>query len=141
MRGDFRSNPLIGESENLIPCGLTPCPARLTRVVNPVGGTRPGLSVLTEIQPIFAASTVQLTVHVTERSGYATELARAGDFDHCDGLCVIGGDGTLHEMINGLVKRDDPDRTRSFCMSLGAFFDCPIVICCVYWTSWNPRPG
>jgi YegS/Rv2252/BmrU family lipid kinase len=34
------------------------------------------------------------------------ELARTLDLDGYDGFCVIGGDGTIHEVANGLMQRD-----------------------------------
>ena len=74
-----------------------------TFVVNPSGGTRRGLEVLKKVKPVFAAA--ELQVHVTKHAGQAAELADTLDLSDCDGLCLIGGDGTLHEIVNGLMKR------------------------------------
>ena len=43
----------------------------------------------------------------TERSGHAVELAREAR-KHCDVVCVAGGDGTVHEVINGLMPDPVP---------------------------------
>lgn len=77
-------------------------------LVNPHGGTGSGPRILERIKPIFAEASKQLQVHVTERAGHATELANRLDLSQCDGLCLIGGDGTIHEVINGLMSRDAP---------------------------------
>ncbi len=74
-------------------------------VVNPVGGTRRGMDVLRSVEPVFAAAGAPLEVHVTRGTGHARELARALDLSGCAGLCLVGGDGTLHEAVNGLMQR------------------------------------
>ena len=51
-----------------------------------------------EIDPDFA---------VTERPGHATELA-AGIGDDIDLVLAVGGDGTAHEVINGLAQLQQP---------------------------------
>jgi len=82
---------------------------RVVVVVNPRGGTRRGLAVLEEVKPVFAAARTELDVRVTTHAGHAAELARDMDLDGCDGFCVIGGDGTIHEAIGGLMERDPSD--------------------------------
>jgi YegS/Rv2252/BmrU family lipid kinase len=77
-------------------------------LVNPHGGTGSGRKILERIKPVFAAASKQLEVHVTERAGHAAELANKLDLSRCEGLCLIGGDGTIHEVINGLMTRDSP---------------------------------
>ena len=81
---------------------------RFLLVVNPRGGKRRGLTILEQIQPVFAAAGAELDVRVTERSGHALEIARTTDLDGYAGLCLIGGDGTVHEVVNGLLQRDRP---------------------------------
>ncbi len=81
---------------------------RFLLVVNPRGGKRRGLAILEQVQPVFAAAGAQLDVRVTERSGHAQEIARTMDLDGYAGLCLIGGDGTVHEVVNGLLQRDQP---------------------------------
>jgi len=45
-----------------------------------------------------------------ERAGHGTEIVEQGDFSTYDCLCVVGGDGTFHEAINGLMKRPEEQR-------------------------------
>lgn len=44
------------------------------------------------------------TLHLTERSGEATELARRARDTALDAVFVVGGDGTINEVINGLAE-------------------------------------
>ncbi len=78
---------------------------RIAVVVNPSGGRRNGIRVLHSIQNLFSAAGIQLDVHVTLRVGHATELTRALDLTGIQGICVVGGDGTIHEVANGLMQR------------------------------------
>lgn len=79
---------------------------RFVVLVNPRGGARRGNTVLREVQPVFAAAGAELDIRWTERVGHAAHLARTLDLAHCDGLCIIGGDGTIHEVVDGLFERD-----------------------------------
>ncbi|MBM4001215.1 MAG: diacylglycerol kinase family lipid kinase [Planctomycetes bacterium] len=80
----------------------------LVLIVNPRGGVRRGLSILERVRPRFESADVALDVHVTRFAGHAAELARTLDLRGRDGFCLIGGDGTLHEVANGLLQRDEP---------------------------------
>lgn len=46
-------------------------------------------------------------VAFTERQGHATEIAREAA-PRCERVVVLGGDGTLNEVVNGLVADDRP---------------------------------
>lgn len=81
---------------------------RLSVIVNPKGGRKRGLKVLESVKPIFANAAIDLNVHVTQRSGHAAEIAQSLDSESCDGICVIGGDGTFHEVVDGLMHREQP---------------------------------
>ncbi len=81
---------------------------RMIAVVNPHGGSRRAPWILETVKPIFAAGGIELDVHRTERAGHARELARTLDLDGCEGLCVFGGDGTIHEVVDGLMQRAKP---------------------------------
>ncbi len=47
------------------------------------------------------------TVH-TERRGHAEEIARNARDEDVDLVCVLGGDGTVNEVINGLLADGQP---------------------------------
>ena len=76
-------------------------------IVNPAGGTKKGLKILETVKPIFDNSGVHVDILLTEYAGHARELANTLDFSGYSGLCAIGGDGTLFEMVNGMLKRKD----------------------------------
>jgi diacylglycerol kinase family enzyme len=81
---------------------------RLTVVVNPCGGTRRGLSILDQVKPVFSQARLELDVCVTKHAGHAREIARTLSRQRESSLCVIGGDGTIHEVVSGLMERGEP---------------------------------
>jgi YegS/Rv2252/BmrU family lipid kinase len=78
--------------------------------VNPHGGTKKGSKILSQVLPIFESENAEVTVIETEYAGHARDLAMDVDMTNYDGFCCIGGDGTMHEAINGLLKRKDKKR-------------------------------
>ena len=80
---------------------------RFMVVVNPRGGKRRGLSILEQIEPLFAAEHAELDVHVTQSPGHAREIARTARLEGLTGICIVGGDGTVHEVVDGLMHRGE----------------------------------
>ena len=79
-------------------------------IVNPYGGGGKGLKIQKKIQPVFESTGSKLEIINTTHSGHAKELAQSLDFNGFDGICPIGGDGTMHEVINGMMQREDKSK-------------------------------
>jgi len=78
--------------------------------VNPHGGTKKGPQILKKVKPIFEASGTDLFIIETTFAGHAKELANQLGLTEYDGFIGIGGDGTLHEIINGMLSRPDGNK-------------------------------
>ena len=76
-------------------------------LVNPKGGHKKGLEIYEKVKHVFTNADTNVTVLHTEYAGHAFDFANTLDFVGYDGLCAIGGDGTMYELINGMLKRDD----------------------------------
>ena len=76
-------------------------------LVNPKGGHKRGLEIYEKVKHVFTNASTNVTVLHTEYAGHAFDFANTLDFVGYDGLCAIGGDGTMYELINGMLKRDD----------------------------------
>lgn len=76
-------------------------------VVNPFGGKKQGLDILDRVKPIFEKGSVDLEIIRTTRARHAYDVANTQSFSEFEGLIVIGGDGTIHEVINGMMDRAD----------------------------------
>lgn len=81
---------------------------RYAAIVNPHGGRRRALAILRSVEAEFCAAGATLEVHTTGRAGHAREIARSLPLQDCAAVCAIGGDGTLHEVANGLMEREHP---------------------------------
>ncbi|MDP6340072.1 MAG: diacylglycerol kinase family lipid kinase [Candidatus Marinimicrobia bacterium] len=81
--------------------------ARFYLTVNPHGGTKKGSRILEQVMPIFDGAGAEVTILETEYAGHSRDLARDMDISNYDGFCCIGGDGTMHEAINGIMNRKD----------------------------------
>lgn len=58
------------------------------------------------------SSTIQLDFVSTESPGHATELALQAALDGYDTIIAVGGDGTVHEVINGMMQVEAAQRPR-----------------------------
>ena len=80
---------------------------RIVAIVNPVSGAGMDPRVATlriaTIQESLAQHQLDATIHVTERSGHARELAQRAVADHTDLVIVWGGDGTVNEVGTSLA--------------------------------------
>ena len=83
---------------------------KLILTVNPYGGTKQGPRLLKKIKPLFDSAGVKLFIIETTFSGHAKELANHLDLTSFDGFIGIGGDGTLHEVVNGMLTRNDSQK-------------------------------
>ena len=80
---------------------------KMYMIVNPHGGLKKGLNILKKIKPIFKNSEIDLIIKETQYAGHAFDYSNSLDFEHMDAICAIGGDGTMYEIINGMLKRKD----------------------------------
>ncbi len=71
-------------------------------IVNPCSGKKRIKNDLFQVVQLLGASGRTVTVALTERRGHATELAR--NSDSYDEIVCAGGDGTLNEVITGLLS-------------------------------------
>jgi len=76
-------------------------------ILNPISGRGIGLKVLPRIEEGLRALGFEPEVMQTENAGEAKQFA-AQTPDDCPYIVTLGGDGTLNEVINGVVPRDIP---------------------------------
>lgn len=76
-------------------------------IVNPHGGTKKGLAILEKVKPVFKEAGAELEIKETRYAGHARIMANTLDFKDYDGFCIVGVDGTMHEVVNGMLSRED----------------------------------
>lgn len=82
---------------------------RVLAVVNPAAGRGAALRAWSRVRPILEAENLALEVAETRGPGDATELAAAAVSDGVAVVIAIGGDGTIHEIANGLLRAGTPE--------------------------------
>lgn len=80
---------------------------RFSAIVNPVSGRQSMLPQVQHIQKLIEHRGGRMDIAVTQAAGHAAQLAAQVALD-TEALLVVGGDGTLGEVINGLDRRPLP---------------------------------
>ncbi|RHZ67780.1 hypothetical protein Glove_299g83 [Diversispora epigaea] len=77
-------------------------------VINPVSGKGRSKRIFyKEIKPIFDAASCTYDITCTDHANHANELMITLDLKKYDAIVCIGGDGTMYEVINGILSRED----------------------------------
>lgn len=74
-------------------------------VVNPVSGARKGLKAWKKVKPILQQRSVPFTGRLTERDKHSTHLIERAIAEGYRKFICIGGDGTLHNVVNGIMMQ------------------------------------
>jgi diacylglycerol kinase family enzyme len=70
----------------------------------PVAGKKNAVQIVEmELLPALKEAGISAEMILTERKGHATELAKQHGSETC-GLIAVGGDGTIHEVMDGLLQ-------------------------------------
>jgi YegS/Rv2252/BmrU family lipid kinase len=77
-------------------------------ICNPTSGRKGVAAVLSELRAALAERGLAHEVVYTQAPGHATELARAALTAGCRFIVAVGGDGTIHEVANGMIEDDRP---------------------------------
>jgi len=81
---------------------MTASPA-LFVIINPTSGGGAGVRMPAEAARELGGRGVSYEVHLTTASGHATDLAREAVLAGAKAVVAVGGDGTLHEVANGVL--------------------------------------
>lgn len=95
-------NTLVGK-----PIDAVVRPRRLKIIINPLGGKGQAWQIFTKIRSLFDRSNLEYTVTQTYSAADTQNLVRELDLSQIDGLVIVGGDGTIHYAIAGLMSRRD----------------------------------
>lgn len=71
-------------------------------IVNPVSGKGEGQRILSVVEEYLKAHEEEYKVHLMTRKGEAKEIAAKVCAEGAEKIAAIGGDGTFHEVLNGM---------------------------------------
>ncbi|XP_015428810.1 PREDICTED: sphingosine kinase 2-like [Dufourea novaeangliae] len=93
---------------------INACPGeqrKLLVLLNPKSGPGRGRETFQKrIHPILSEAERPYEVHITKCPNYAREFVRTRDIYQWSGLLMVGGDGIVFEVVNGLFQRPDWER-------------------------------
>jgi diacylglycerol kinase (ATP) len=104
---------------------VLPGPWRL--IANPRAGNGTVGKMLPEIGAALDGKGLEWDVVETDGPGSATTLARAALAEGRRFLCAVGGDGTVHEVVNGMYEGTTPINPTAVLAAIGAGSGCDFV--------------
>ncbi len=81
-------------------------PDDLQIILNPAASGGGGVRLQPKLEAELAQRNIPFTLRRSEAPGHAEALSRELARDGSDLILVVGGDGTIHEVANGLLKGD-----------------------------------
>lgn len=76
---------------------------RLLLIINPVAGKMKSKNALFDIVKVFCDYDFDVSIKLTARRGHGTEIFLS-EYEKYDLVVCVGGDGTLNEIVRGLIK-------------------------------------
>ncbi len=80
---------------------------KLIIIFNPNSGPSPSQKKLDLVVPILKRNNFDLNIITTKYSGHERVIANTVDLYDVSGICILGGDGTVHQVVNGMLSRED----------------------------------
>ncbi|XP_052086049.1 uncharacterized protein LOC127723452 [Mytilus californianus] len=81
-------------------------PKSVVIFLNPIGGSGNSESIFRrEVEPILKIANIVYELIVSATPDHAKELPASFDFSKFDVLVIMGGDGTLNDLVNGLLLK------------------------------------
>lgn len=84
-------------------------PRHLQIIVNPASGRQQAARILEQVRPLFDRSNLEYFVQETSSSSDTKNFVHNLNLATTDGLVIVGGDGTIHDVIAGLMSRPDQE--------------------------------
>jgi len=76
-------------------------------IINPSSGKKKAVKIFAQVRPLFEISNLEYTITETHSAAETKELVYNLNLDKVNGLVIVGGDGTIHDVIAGLMSRSD----------------------------------
>ena len=76
---------------------------KLCFLVNPKAGNQKSEAIVQQIKHLLVQKNIEFHFFNSDKGGSISEFIQTEDLQGFDGLCVLGGDGTINEAINGLM--------------------------------------
>lgn len=72
-------------------------------IINPTAGKGRAAKLITRLEGLLRQKGIKYALAVTKSAGHATELAAKAAGEGWPAIAVVGGDGTINEVVNGIA--------------------------------------
>ena len=79
-------------------------PKKLYFLLNPLAGNGNAYNIFEKVKRILDEQQIGIKSYLSQSKGDIEKFIINEDLSEFDGICVIGGDGTIHEAIEGLMQ-------------------------------------
>jgi YegS/Rv2252/BmrU family lipid kinase len=76
-------------------------------IINPHSGRKKGAEVWRKLRPLFQNKGIDTHEFISTHTGHPYEIVSRLNLSIYDAIVVLGGDGTMHEVVNGIMDRED----------------------------------
>ena len=83
---------------------------KILLIANPKSGTINFNKAISSVKKHFKRYSIESTLIITEYGGHAVDISKNENLNIFDSVCAMGGDGTLFEVLNGMLSRSADDR-------------------------------
>uniref|UniRef100_A0A3P8Y189 DAGKc domain-containing protein n=1 Tax=Esox lucius TaxID=8010 RepID=A0A3P8Y189_ESOLU len=88
-------------------------PKSLKVFVNPASHKKEAYEIYRDdVAPLFQLADIKTDVTISARKGHALSILKESNLDAYDGVVVVGGDGSVAEVVHGLLLRAQMDAGR-----------------------------
>ncbi len=98
------NNTLVGKAID-----AAPQQRHLQIIINPNSGQKKAARIFEQVRPLLDRSNLSYTVIETRSANHTKEVTQQLDLATVNGLVIIGGDGTIHDAIAGLMSHRDQE--------------------------------
>ena len=81
-------------------------PKKLYFLLNPTAGNGNAYNIFEKVKRILDEQQIGIESYISQSKGDIERFIINEDLSEFDGICVIGGDGTIHEAIEGLMQSE-----------------------------------
>ena len=79
-------------------------------IINPTSGKKKAIKIFESIKPLLEAQKIKFQIFETRYKYHAIKILTELNIKEYDGLFMIGGDGTFHEIVTGIMSRKDKNK-------------------------------
>ena len=83
---------------------------KILLIANPKSGTIKFDNAINSVNMYFKKYSLKITLIKTEYNGHAEDIVKNENLTTFDSVCAMGGDGTLFEVLNGILSKSADDR-------------------------------